>query len=54
MVASYDLRPGNGAGLYPKEKMSNEKVKKKSISGEAYDVNKQTIYSGISSAQSKK
>ena len=35
---------GNGVGPFSKEKISEEKVKKKRISGEAYDVNKQTIY----------
>jgi len=29
LVASYDLRPGNGACLFSKEKISKEKVKKK-------------------------
>ena len=43
------IRPGNGAGLVSKEKISREeiskeKVKKKKISWEAYDINKQTIY----------
>ena len=45
----YDIRTGNGAGLFSKEKIteggiSKDKVKKKRTSGEAYDVNKQTIY----------
>jgi len=45
----YDIRTGNGAGLFSKEKIteggiSKDKVKKKGISGEAYDVNEQTIY----------
>jgi len=44
LVASYDLWPGNLAGLFSKEKISKEKVKKKRISGESYDANKQTIY----------
>ena len=44
MVVSYDLWPGNGAGLFSKEKI---KVTKKRISGEAYDVNKQTIHTYI-------
>jgi len=49
LVAFYDIRPGNGAGLFSKEKISireeiiKEKVKKKMISGEAYDISKQTI-----------
>ena len=29
MVASYNLRPRNGAGLFSKKKISKEKVKKK-------------------------
>jgi len=29
LVAFYDILPGNGAGLFPKEKLSKEKVKKK-------------------------
>jgi len=42
LVASYDLRPGNGAGLILKEKKISEwKVKKKRRTGETYDVNKQ-------------
>ena len=28
LVAFYDIRPGNGAGLLSKEKISKEKVKK--------------------------
>jgi len=36
--ASYDLQSGNGAGLFLKEKITKEKVKKK-----GYDVNKQLI-----------
>jgi len=44
LVTSYDLQPENGAGLISKEKISKEKVKKKRISGEANDVNKQTVY----------
>jgi len=31
-------------GLFSKEKVSKEKSEEKRISGEAYDVNKQTIY----------
>ena len=42
--AFYDTRPGNGEGLFSKEKISKEKVKKKRINGEACDINKQTIY----------
>jgi len=49
LVASCDIRPGNGAGLFSNEKISkggNEsgKSEEKRISGEAYDINKQTIY----------
>jgi len=29
LVAFYDIRPGNGADLFSKEKISKEKVKKK-------------------------
>jgi len=29
LVASYNIRPGIGAGLFSKEKVSKEKVKKK-------------------------
>jgi len=41
--------PGNGAGLFSKEKISREeiskeKVKKKKISWEAYDINKQYMH----------
>jgi len=44
----YDILPGNGAGLFSKEKISKGgnkygKVKKKKISGKAYNINKQTI-----------
>jgi len=50
LVAYYDLQPGNGAGLFSKEKLHTgtgkgvdkyEKSEEKRISG---DVNKQTIY----------
>jgi len=44
LVTSYDLQPGNGASLFSKKKVIIVKVKKKRISGEEYDVNKQTIY----------
>jgi len=44
LVASYDLQSGNGAGLSSKEKISNAKSEEKRIGGEAYNVNKQTIY----------
>jgi len=47
LVAFYDFWPGNGVGLFSKEKirekMSKEKMKKR-ISGEAYDISKQTTY----------
>jgi len=48
LVAFYDIRPGNGAGLFSKEKTSKERDKygkseDQRISGEAYDKNKQTI-----------
>jgi len=44
LVGSYDLQPGNRAGLFSKEKISREKNEDKRISGEADDVNKQTVY----------
>ena len=49
LVAFYNIWPGNEAGLFSKEKMSNGadktgKGEEKKISGEAYDINKQTIY----------
>ena len=51
LVAFYDIWPGNGAGLFSKEKMSRpkggdkwEKVKKR-VSVGAYCINKQTMYS---------
>ena len=44
MVTSYGLWLGNGTVLFSKEKTSKEKSKEKKISGEAYNVNKQTIY----------
>jgi len=49
LVAFYDTRPENGAGLCSKEKISKGgdkqgKSEEKRISGEAYDINKQTIY----------
>jgi len=34
LVASYDLRPGNGAGLFSKSKASNEVHKKGNINKE--------------------
>ena len=48
-AAFYDIRPGNGAGLFSKEKISKGRDKygkseEKRMSGEAYDINKQTIY----------
>ena len=43
LVTFYDIRPGNGPGLFSKEKISKEKWRKR-ISGEAYNINnKQTI-----------
>jgi len=48
LVTFYDIRPGNAASLFSKEKISKggdkykEKVKKRT-SGEANDINKQTI-----------
>ena len=46
-VAFYDIRPGNGEGLFSQKKIRDEihkeKVKKR-ISGEPHDINKQTIY----------
>jgi len=49
LVAFYDVRPGNGAGLLSKEKVSKErdmqaKSEEKRTSEEARDINKQTIY----------
>jgi len=43
VIASYDLQPGNGEGLFSREKISKEKSEQKRISVEAYDVNKQMI-----------
>ena len=44
-MAFYDIRPGNGAGLFSEEKVSKGgKSEEKRISGEAYDINKQTVY----------
>jgi len=49
LVTFYDIRPGNGVGLFSKEKISKGgdeygKSEEKRISGERYDINKQTIY----------
>jgi len=44
LVASYNLWPGNGVGLFSKEKRSKENGEEKRISGEAYDVNMRTTY----------
>jgi len=44
VVTSYDLWLGNGASLLSKEKTSKGKSKEKGISGRAYNVNKQTMY----------
>ena len=44
LVAFYDIRPGNGSGIVSQEKISKGRKKwRKRISGEAYDINKQTI-----------
>ena len=45
LVAFYDIQPGNGAGPFPKKKVSKrgDKSKEKKINGEAYDINKWTI-----------
>ena len=43
----YDIQPGNGAGMFWEEKIREEISKekwRKRISGEADDINKQTIY----------
>jgi len=53
LVASYNIRPGIGAGLFSKEKVSKEKVKKKRTSAEVYDVNKQTIHIASNSTNIK-
>jgi len=47
LVAFYDIRPGNGAGLFSKEKVSQGgdkegKSEEKRISGEAYDIKTHT------------
>ena len=42
--AFYNIRPGNGAGLFSKKKISKEKVEKTISEREAYNINKQTIY----------
>jgi len=49
LVAFYDIRPGNREGLVSKEKTSRGRDKQgkseeKTIRGEAYDINKQTMY----------
>jgi len=49
LIASYNLQPGNRAGLFSKEKISKEKSEEKRISGQVYDVNKQTIYIALKS-----
>jgi len=48
LVAFYDIWPGKGAGLISKEKLRKDtdkegKSEDKRISGEAYNINKQTI-----------
>jgi len=45
LIAFYDIRRGNGTGLFSKEKISKDgdtqgKVKRKRIGGEAYDIYK--------------
>jgi len=52
LVSFYDIRRRYGAGLFSKEKISKGgdkqgKSEENWISGEAYDINKQTIYSFI-------
>jgi len=49
LVAFYDIRRGNKAGLFSKEKISKGgdeygKGEEKRACGEEYDINKQTIY----------
>jgi len=49
LVAFYDIRRGNKAGLFSKEKISKGgdeygKGEEKRARGEEYDINKQTIY----------
>jgi len=49
LVAFYDIRRVNKAGLFSKEKISkggdkHGKSEEKRASGEEYDINKQTIY----------
>jgi len=41
LVTSYDLRPGNGVGLFSKGKDKLGKTEEKRIHGEANDINKQ-------------
>jgi len=53
LVAFYDIRPGNGAGLFSKEKINKvgEKLGKSEEKGcrEAYNIYKQTIYIALKS-----
>ena len=42
LIIFYDIRPTNGSGLYSRS-IRQVRKKKKTISGEAYDINKQTI-----------
>jgi len=45
LVTFCDIQPGNGAGLFSKEKTSKRVGREeKRANGEAYDRNKQTIY----------
>ena len=51
MVASYDLWPGNGVGLFSKEKISKQNWQKKDKwEAHPHDVNKQTRYTAQKSA----
>ena len=44
LAAFYDIWPGNGAGLFKYGRRQIRKSEEKRISGEAYDINKLTIY----------
>jgi len=59
LVAFYDIRRGNKAGLFSKEKISKGgdeygKGEEKRACGEEYDINKQTIYIYICYASKSK
>jgi len=45
LAAFYDIRPGNGVGLFSKEKISKEKMKKKRMWGSTRDKQANNIYS---------